>query len=91
MEEKRETGKLCPTCKDEMILEVASYPMGSAFRKERFYVDIYCCPKCDRVKLFAARNRRDLVTCPICGATHHADENCVRCAIRAAFDGEDDK
>ena len=54
MEEKRETEKLCPTCGDEMVLEVASYPMGSVFLKERFHVDIYRFPKCDRVNLFAA-------------------------------------
>ena len=70
MEEKRETEKLCPTCGDEMVLEVASYPMGSVFLKERFHVDIY----------------RKLVTCPVCGSSHHADERCAICAINAAFE-----
>ncbi len=84
MEEKRETEKLCPTCGDEMVLEVASYPMGSVFLKERFHVDIYRCPKCDRVNLFAAKGK--LVTCPVCGSSHHADERCAICAINAAFE-----
>ena len=84
MEEKRETSKVCPTCGEEMVLEVASYPMGSAFLKERFHVDIYRCPKCDRVNLFAAKSK--LTTCPVCGTVHHADERCAICAINAAFE-----
>lgn len=91
MDEKRQADKLCPTCKEEMVLEIASYPMGSAFRKERFFVDIYRCAKCDRVKLFAAKGKNDMVTCPVCGAAHHANESCVRCAIRTALDEESGK
>ncbi len=84
MEEKREASKLCPTCGGGMVLEVASYPMGSVFLKERFHVDIYRCPNCDRVNLFAAKSK--LITCPVCGSVHHADERCAICAINAAFD-----
>ena len=85
MEDKSNGKKLCPACGDELVLEVASYPMGSVFLKERFHVDIYRCPKCDRVELFAAKSR--MVTCPVCGTLHHADERCAICAINAAFDG----
>lgn len=84
MEENVKTSKRCPACEEEMVLEVASYPMGSVFLKERFHVDIYRCPKCDRVELFAAKGK--LVTCPVCGSTHHADERCAICAINAAFE-----
>ena len=84
MEEKRDASKICSTCKEKMVLEVASYPMGSVFLKERFHVDIYRCPVCDRVKLFAAKSK--VVICPVCGSTHHADERCAICAINAAFE-----
>lgn len=68
-----------------MELKAASYPMGSALFSERFYVDIFSCPKCDKVELFAAKS--DLVTCPVCGSEHHARERCVICALNSAFDG----
>lgn len=78
--------KTCPVCQSEMELESKSYPMGSAFLKiNRFHVDIYRCPNCDRVELFAAKS--DLVTCPVCGCTHSAQEKCFTCALSSAFDG----
>lgn len=86
MEKTTYTPKMCPHCQDEMVLEIASYPMGSAMMKNRFHVDIYRCPKCQRVKLFAAASK--LVTCPVCGASHPAGENCVICALNGAFDGK---
>lgn len=89
MEENKTAQKICPTCGEEMVLEVASYPMGSAFLTNRFHVDIYRCPKCDRVKLYAAKS--NLVTCPVCGSTHHANERCVVCALNTAFDGKHGK
>ncbi len=75
--------KMCPHCNVEMIREIASYPMGSALMKERFHVDIYRCPKCDRVKLFAAESK--MVTCPVCGTVHPASEGCIVCALNGAF------
>ncbi len=76
--------KICPNCQKEMVLEVASYPMGSAFLSNRFHVDIYSCPQCSRVELFAAKD--DMVTCPVCGSVHPAKEKCVACALNTAFD-----
>lgn len=76
--------KLCPVCQCEMELAVESYPMGSAFLHERFHVNIFRCPKCDRVELFAA-GKPELVTCPVCGATHSPKEKCPICAINTAF------
>ena len=89
MAEKTYASKVCPHCGDEMVLEIESYPMGSAMMSHRFHVDIYRCPKCDRVKLFAAKS--NLVTCPVCGSTHHANERCVICALNSAFDGKQGK
>lgn len=77
--------KVCPACGGAMELEVRSYPMGSAFVHERFHVDIYRCPKCDRVELFAADS--EMVTCPVCGGVHSAKEKCPLCALNTAFDG----
>ncbi len=77
--------KICPSCKAEMELSVKSYPMGSAFIKDRFHVDIYRCPVCQKVELFAAES--DMVTCPVCGSVHPAHEKCVKCALDSAFDG----
>ena len=76
--------KLCPACQGEMVLEVESYPMGSAFVHDRFHVNIFRCLKCDRVELFAAE-KEQLVTCPVCGATHSPKEKCPICAINTAF------
>lgn len=87
MEEKRVTSKVCPTCGGEMVLEISSYPMGSVFLKERFHVDIYRCPKCDRVNLFAAKSKQ--VTCPVCGSVHNEGERCAICAINSAFERKD--
>ena len=67
-----------------MELAVASFPMGSALAHERFHVDIYRSPKCDRVELFAAEQEA-FVTCPVCGATHSPKEKCPICAINTAF------
>lgn len=75
--------KICPHCGKEMVLEIASYPMGSALMKNRFHVDIYRCPECQRVKLFAAQSK--LVNCPICGASHPAGENCIVCALNNSY------
>ena len=79
-----ETKKLCPACRIELELASAAFPMGSTLAHERFHVDIYRCPKCSRVELFAAREE-ELVTCPVCGATHSPKEKCPMCAINAAF------
>ena len=47
--------KMCPHCYVPMEEKVANYPMGSALLSvDRFHVDIYCCPQCKLVKLFAA-------------------------------------
>ncbi len=78
--------KVCPHCGIDMVKEVASYPMGSAMMKDRFFVDIYCCPQCKRVNLFAAES--DMVTCPVCGTRHHRNEACVVCAINRSYDFE---
>ena len=76
--------KYCIACQSELHLAVESFPMGSALAHERFHVNIYRCPKCDRVELYAAESL-DLVTCPVCGATHSPKEKCPICAINAAF------
>lgn len=81
--EKTYAPKMCPHCDKEMVREIASYAMGSALSKERFHVDIYRCPLCNRVKLFAAESH--MVTCPVCGSTHPANENCIICALNGAF------
>ena len=80
--------KMCPHCNVPMEEKVASYPMGSAFLSvDRFHVDIYCCPKCQLVKLFASQRPDDLVKCPKCGTMHPKNEKCAICALNIAFDG----
>ena len=76
--------KICPACNTELVLASAAFPMGSTFSHERFHVDIYRCPKCSRVELFAAEEETKVV-CPVCGATHSPKEKCPVCAINAAF------
>ena len=77
--------RICPACGKEMQREVKGYPMGGMFVSNRFYVDIYRCPQCNRVDLFSAEG--ETVTCPVCGSVHSAQERCVRCALESAFDG----
>ena len=84
MTENREQ-HICPACHCEMTRELQGYPMGGIFVSNRFYVDIYRCPKCSRVDLFSAEG--ESVTCPVCGSVHNAGERCVRCALESAFDG----
>ena len=76
--------KICLACNRELELASASFPMGSTLAHERFHVDIYRCPACGRVELFAAEEE-ELVTCPVCGATHSPKERCPICAINSAF------
>ncbi len=76
--------RLCPACQTELELASAAFPMGSTLAHERFHVDIYRCPKCSRVELFAVE-QDNLVTCPVCGATHSPKEKCPICAINSAF------
>ena len=77
--------KICPHCQQAMELAVKSYPMGSVFQLNRFHVDIYRCPSCRKIELFAAEG--DMVPCPVCGTMHPAQEKCVTCALDAAFGG----
>ena len=79
--------KICSRCGCELKLHSASYPMGSPLFSERFYVDIFSCPNCGKVELYAAQS--ELVTCPVCGATHPAKEKCVNCALNVAFGGRE--
>ena len=77
--------KTCVYCHKPLKLREAGYPMGSALLKaNRVSVDIYECPECQRVELFAAES--DFVTCPVCGSTHHKKEKCAICALNAAVD-----
>ena len=79
--------KLCPVCHKPLVLKEESYPMGSAlFKADRVHVDIYECPDCERVELFAAKS--DLVKCPKCGNMHSAKEACAVCALNAGLDAE---
>ena len=80
--------KMCPHCYVPMEEKVANYPMGSALLSvDRFHVDIYCCPQCKLVKLFAAEAEQNLVKCPVCGTMHPKNEKCAICALNTAFDG----
>ncbi|MCR5826145.1 MAG: hypothetical protein K6G54_06245 [Oscillospiraceae bacterium] len=76
--------KLCYACNTELTLVSASFPMGSTFAHERFHADIYRCPQCGRVELFAAEMEENVI-CPVCGASHSPKEKCPVCAINAAF------
>ncbi|MBQ4468738.1 MAG: hypothetical protein IJR35_11590 [Synergistaceae bacterium] len=79
--------KVCLSCHKALKLRESAYPMGSAFLKaDRVHVDIYECPECHRVELFAADS--DMVTCPKCGTVHSAKEACAVCALNAALDEE---
>ena len=78
--------KRCPECGKELELQKKSYAMGSALFTNRFHVDIYACPRCGRVELFAAE--QDLVTCPLCGTAHPAQEKCAICSLNAVLDGK---
>ena len=80
-----ENKKLCSKCNKELKLREAGYPMGSAFLKaDRVHVDIYECPECHEIQLFAAES--DMVTCPKCGSVHSAKEECAICALNNAID-----
>ena len=77
--------KFCKDCNKALKLREAGYPMGSAFLKaDRVHVDIYECPECHRIELFAALS--DMVTCPKCGSVHSAKEACAVCALNDAID-----
>lgn len=77
--------KICPTCHKELKLKEAGYPMGSAFLKaDRVHVDIYECPECHKIELFASET--DMVACPKCGTLHSPKEACAVCALNAALD-----
>ena len=79
--------KVCLSCHKALKLRESAYPMGSAFLKaDRVHVDIYECPECHHVELFAADS--DMVTCPKCGTVHSAKEACAVCALNAALDEE---
>ena len=59
--------------------------MGSAFLKDdRVHVDIYECPECGKIELFASET--DMVVCPKCGTLHSPKEACAICALNAALD-----
>lgn len=79
--------KICPVCNCELVCKETAYPMGSALMSRRFHVDIYSCPECSRVSLFASDENE--VTCPVCGTTHPAKEKCAICALNSAFEGRD--
>ncbi len=77
--------KVCEHCKKNMKLRESGYPMGSALLKaDRVHVDIYECPECHKVELYAAES--DMVTCPKCGTVHSAKEACAVCALNAGLD-----
>ena len=76
--------KTCVYCHKPLKLKEGGYPMGSALLKaDRVHVDIYECPECGRVELFAAES--DMVTCPVCGSQHSKKEKCAICAMNAAI------
>lgn len=78
--------KCCPRCGSEMELKEKSYAMGSALFTNRFHVNIYACPKCNHVELFATEG--ELVTCPVCGTKHPAREKCAICSLNTVLDGK---
>ena len=49
--------KLCPVCNVKMNLRSKNYAMGSPLSFNRFYTDIYSCPQCGRVRLYAANEK----------------------------------
>ena len=77
--------KFCPSCHKELKLREAGYPMGSALLKaDRVHVDIYECPECHGIRLYAAES--DMVMCPKCGSLHSKKEKCAICAMNEAID-----
>lgn len=77
--------KECPFCHKELALKESGYPMGSALLKaDRVHVDIYSCPECGRIELYAAQS--DMITCPKCGSLHSAKEECAICALNNGLD-----
>ena len=63
--------KLCPSCHKPLKLREASYPMGSSFLKaDRVHVDIYECPECHGIRLYAAES--DM--CAVCALNAAIDE-----------------
>lgn len=77
--------RICPSCKKELKLREKGYPMGSSFLKaDRVHVDIYECPECHGIRLYATEG--DMITCPKCGSVHSAKEKCAICAMNAALD-----
>lgn len=82
--------RICPSCKKELKLREKGYPMGSSFLKaDRVHVDIYECPECHGIRLYATEG--DMVTCPKCGSVHSAKEACAICAMNAAVDEASNK
>ena len=81
-----ESVKTCTVCGKELELSKSSYAMGSHLFADRFHVDIYTCPQCGHVELFAAK--AELVNCPKCGTPHPANEKCPICALDTVLDGK---
>ena len=62
--------KMCPSCKKELKLREKGYPMGSSFLKaDRVHVDIYECPECHAIRLYATEG-----ACAICAMNAAIDE-----------------
>ena len=81
-----ESVKKCTVCGKELELSKSSYAMGSHLFADRFHVDIYTCPQCGHVELFAAK--AELVNCPKCGTPHPVNEKCPICALDTVLDGK---
>ncbi len=80
------TQKICPRCKVELELCRKSYAMGSSMFEERIHADIYVCPQCGHVELFAARP--EMEACPKCGTVHPVGQKCAICALGTVLDGK---
>lgn len=95
MDEKR----CCPRCGEELKLEMREFSLGgdghgglSSLFVVQYDVDIYLCPQCGKVELYAAAPESESepepkVKCSRCGAEHSPEIGCPRCALNDAYHG----
>lgn len=94
--EEREE-KCCTYCKSKLTLDMRKYGLGgdgygglSSLLMEQYEVDIYRCPRCGRIELFAPEEEvippeEQDITCSVCGTKHSPLIGCPHCALTRAY------
>ena len=88
-------GKSCPACAGPLERRLKNFLIGSdgygglsSMGLEQYAVDLFVCPQCGKVELYAAQSSRqeekqeeEQVTCPTCGTRYSPLINCPHCAL----------